>query len=259
MLYDFGGGQAYASFGVAQREPNRNDYTENPTITRPTHEKLNNTEVGIRSQRGRLNYGANLYYMGYRNQLVLTGELNDVGQYIRANVPKSFRLGAELQAGYRFEKLTVGGNLTLSRNRVKRYAEFVDDFDEGGQIVVLRENTPLAFSPSVTGAAEVEYTAVASERHRLAAALQAKYVGERFVDNSGSRAAALAGYYYADLRFSYRFSPKESPLGALRLTVLVRNLTDRSYFSNGWSYRFVSGGEVNYPTGACIPRLAGTC
>ncbi len=243
LLYDFRNGQAYASFGVAQREPNRNDYTENPTATRPTHEELYNGELGIRTTGGNFNYGVNLYYMGYRNQLVLTGQLNDVGQYIRANVPKSFRLGVELQGGYRLaDGLALGGNLTLSRNRVGSYTEFVDNYDENfdrlGQDEIEHDDNPLAFSPSVTGALDLEYAILDVSSHKITAALQGKYVGERFVDNSGSEASALDGYYYADLRLAYRLTPENSPLGALRLTLLMRNLTDQLYFSNGWSYRF---------------------
>lgn len=244
LLYDFTGGQAYASFGVAQREPNRNDYTENTTATRPTSEKLLNTEVGVRKQAGKANYGVNFYHMAYKDQLVLTGELNDVGEYIRANVPNSYRLGVELQGGYLVSpKFTVGGNLALSRNRVKAYTEFLDSYDENfdwlGQEAVEREDTPLAFSPSVVGALDLNYRLVNAGPHRFEAGLQTKYVGERYVDNSGTDAAALAAYHYTDLRLAYTLQPRgESSLGALRLTLLVRNLTDQLYVSNGWSYRY---------------------
>ena len=242
LLYDFGGGQAYASFGVAQREPNRNDFVDNPVETRPVPEKLYNTEVGVRKQTGRFNYGANVYYMDYRDQLVVTGEINDVGELVRTNVPESYRLGLELQGGYQLGNLMVGGNLTLSRNRVKAFTELLDEFDENFEYLTTnpleQEDTPLAFSPSVTGALDLEYQVLASERHRFTAALQGKYVGERYVDNSGFEQSVLDAFYYADLRLAYRFAPVGSTLGAVRLTVLVRNVTDQLYVSNGWSYRF---------------------
>ncbi|MEM9527976.1 MAG: TonB-dependent receptor [Bacteroidota bacterium] len=255
LLYDFGFGQAYASFGVAQREPNRNDFTENPGATRPTPEKLFNTEVGIRAQRNQFNYGINFYHMLYRDQLVLTGQLNDVGEYIRANVPNSYRLGVELQGGYRInDRFTVGGNLAISRNRVDGYTEFLDDFDENfsslGQVEVLREDTPLAFSPNVVGALDLSYAVVNKGPHQLETGLQAKYVGERYVDNSGDPAAALEAYHYADLRIAYTLRPQgDSRLGALRVTLLLRNITDQLYFSNGWSYRYRFAGEQTLQQG----------
>lgn len=250
LLYDLnGGGQAYASFGVAQREPNRNDFVDNPTATRPRPEKLYNTEVGIRKQAGAFNLGANVYHMLYRDQLVLTGELNDVGEYIRANVPDSYRLGLELQGGYAVsDRFSVGGNLTLSRNRVSSFVEFLDSYDENfewlGQDAVVQNDVPLAFSPSVTGALDLNYRVVNTDRNLFEAGLQTKYVGERFVDNSGSEASALEAYYYTDLRLTYTLRPEtESALGALRVTLLVRNVTDQLYFSNGWSYRYNFVGE----------------
>lgn len=250
LLYELpSGGQAYASVGVAQREPNRNDYTENTSATRPTAEKLLNTELGVRKQSGDFNYGANVYHMAYKDQLVLTGELNDVGEYIRANVPSSYRLGLEVQGGYRVtSKLDINGNLALSRNRVKAYTEFLDSYDENfnwlGQDEVQREDTPLAFSPSFVGALGLNYKVVNSEKHLLEAGLQTKFVGERYVDNSGTESAALPAYDYSDFRVAYTLRPQgESNLGALRLTLLVRNVTDKLYVSNGWSYRYNFAGS----------------
>ncbi|WP_198664874.1 TonB-dependent receptor [Lewinella sp. IMCC34191] len=224
--------RAYASFGVAQREPNRDDFVDNPANSRPVPEKLYNTELGFTRSLARANYGINLYHMLYRDQLVLTGALNDVGGYVRTNVPESYRLGIELQGGVQLvPNLTVGGNLTLSRNRVKNYTELLDDWDEGGQLEVEREDTPLSFSPDVTGAVEIAYARNLGN-HRIEAALQNKYVGDRYVDNSGSEQSKLDGYYYSDLRLAYGLNSR------YRLTFLLRNLTNQLYSSNGWSYRY---------------------
>ena len=230
------GVRAYASFGVAQREPNRNDFVDNPVETRPVPEKLYNTEIGFTRTLAAANFGVNLYYMDYRDQLVLTGTLNDVGEYVRTNVPESYRLGVELQGGLRvLPYVTVGGNLTLSRNRVKAFTEVLDDFDENfeylGQVEEAREETPLSFSPDVTGALEIAYDR-SVRQHRFGAALQTKYVGDRYVDNSGADQSKLDGYYYSDLRLSYGLNDR------YRLTFLLRNLTDQLYSSNGWSYRY---------------------
>ncbi len=230
------GTRAYASFGVAQREPNRNDFTDNPVATRPTPEKLYNTEVGYFRTNARGNYGINFYHMAYRDQLVLTGALNDVGEYIRTNVPASYRIGVELQGGVQLaDHLTLGGNLTLSRNRVRKYTEVLDDYDGNfeyiGQVEITRENAPLSFSPDVTGALELAYDRTL-DRHTFGAALQNKYVGDRYVDNSGAAESKLDGYYYTDLRLSYALDQR------YRLTFLLRNVTDQLYSSNGWSYRY---------------------
>ncbi|MBB4079290.1 iron complex outermembrane receptor protein [Lewinella aquimaris] len=230
------GTRAYASFGVAQREPNRNDFTDNPVDTRPTPEKLYNTEVGFSRTNERTNYGINFYHMLYRDQLVLTGRLNDVGDYVRTNVPESYRLGVELQGGVKLtDYLTLGGNLTLSRNRIGEYTEILDDYDGNfeylGQFEVTRDGAPLSFSPDLTGALELAYDRTV-RRHGFGASLQTKYVGDRYVDNSGAEESKLDGYYYTDLRLSYTLDDR------YRLTFLLRNLTDQLYSSNGWSYRY---------------------
>ncbi len=250
LLYELpSGGQVYASFGVAQREPNRNDYTENPLSTRPRAEKLLNTEIGIRRQGRNFNYGANLYHMDYRDQLVVTGELNDVGELLRANVPNSYRLGLELQGGYQItDRMDIGGNLALSRNRIRAYTEFIDSYDENfgwlGQDEVEREDTPLAFSPGFVGTLGLNYKFVNAGPHLLEAGLQSKFVGERYVDNSGTEAAALEAYDYTDFRLAYTLRPQgESRLGALRFTLLVRNVADNLYVTNGWGYRYNFVGE----------------
>ncbi len=230
------GTRAYLSFGVAQREPNRNDFVDSPVSTRPIPEKLYNTELGFFRTLQRVNYGVNLYHMAYRDQLVLTGRLNDVGEYIRTNVPESYRLGVELQGGVQLtDHFTLGGNLTLSRNRVRAFTETLDDYDAAfdyqGQTELPQQDTPLSFSPDVTGALELAYDRSLRD-HAFGAALQTKYVGARYVDNSGATQSELPGYYYSDLRLSYGFRKR------YRLTFLLRNLTDQLYASNGWSYRY---------------------
>ncbi|WP_168797496.1 TonB-dependent receptor [Neolewinella litorea] len=236
------GTRLYGSFGVAQREPNRNDFVDNPAATRPVPEKLFNTEIGYSRGTPNSNYGINLYHMAYRDQLVLTGALNDVGEYIRTNVPESYRLGLELQGGLQLARhFTLGGNLTVSRNRVGRFTEVLDDYDGDfaylGQFEAVRENTPLAFSPDLTGALELGYDRTVRQ-HGFSAALQTKYVGARYVDNSGAEESKLDGFYYTDLRLGYTLRER------YRLTLMLRNLTDQLYSSNGWGYRYRFDGQA---------------
>ncbi|PHI20772.1 TonB-dependent receptor [Lewinellaceae bacterium SD302] len=238
--------EAYASFGVAQREPNRNDFVDNPVSTRPTPEKLYNTEVGYRTTGNRANFGANFYHMLYRDQLVLNGRLNDVGEYIRVNVPNSYRLGLELQGGYAITpRFTAAANLTLSRNRVKNYVEFLDDFDEEfnylGQVEVEREDTPLAFSPDFLAGGQLSYDILASDLQKLTATLLGKYVGQRYLDNSGDEDNTIPAYFYADARLQYSIDAPRLP--KFRINFQVNNLFDQLYSANGWSYRYQFDGN----------------
>ncbi|MEL7375977.1 MAG: TonB-dependent receptor [Bacteroidota bacterium] len=237
------GSRAYLSVGVAHREPSRNDHVDNPINEIPRPERLINTELGYERTSRRSNWGINFYHMAYQDQLVLTGRLNDVGEYIRANVPNSYRLGVELMGGVQLtDRLTLGGNMTLSRNRVRSYTEFLDqyegeDFDYVGQTTVERENQPLAFSPDIQAAAELMYRIPFQvEESFFEAALQTKYIGRRYLDNSGDEANSLDPYTFTDLRLSLNFPA--GPAKLMRLTFLARNLFDAEYISNGWSYRY---------------------
>ncbi len=245
----------YLSFGVAQREPNRNDFTDNPLSSQPRPERLYNTELGYKFSGKRSNIGLNAYHMHYRDQLVLNGQLNDVGEYIRINVPNSYRLGLELQAGYALtRRLQAAGNLSLSRNRIQAYTEFLDDYDADfnfiGQVALQRGEVPLAFSPDLLGAFELTYQVLQTEKQQLAASIMGKYVGRRYLDNSADLASSIAPYFYSDCRLSYSLQPKW--VEKISLTLLLNNLFDTLYVANGWSYRYRLDGETllqvgNYP------------
>ncbi len=245
--------QVYLSVGVAQREPNRNDFVDNPAATRPRPEKLYNAELGYRRATDRLTYSANAYYMYYRDQLALTGRLNDVGEYIRTNIPVSYRLGLELQAAAQLiTRLSTGAGLSLSRNRARNYTEFLDDYDGDfnylGQVAVDRNDTPLAFSPDLTAQAEITYTQpLGLGSHFIETNLRTKYVGRRFLDNSGDFANAISGYTYTDLRIRYGWRPAFAE--EIGFTLMVRNLFDALYSSNGWSYRYNFAGDTTVQQG----------
>ncbi|MEL6355341.1 MAG: TonB-dependent receptor [Bacteroidota bacterium] len=244
--------EAYFSVGVAQREPNRNDFVNNPIDQAPKPEKLFNTELGYRTTGVRSNFGINFYHMLYRDQLVLNGQLNDVGEFTRINVPNSYRLGVEIQAGYAFtNRLTLGGNLALSRNRLGDYTEYLDDYDENfewlGQVTVDREDTPLAFSPDILAGAELNFRMLNGAKQQLDAALLGKFVGRRYLDNSGDEANSIDPYFYGDFRINYALQP--SFVKQLRISLLVNNLFDQLYSANGWSYRFRFDGAESLQQG----------
>lgn len=234
--------EVYASFAVANREPNRNDYTENPVGRWPKPERLYNTEIGWKYRWDQAAVGANLYHMDYRDQLVLNGQINDVGEYMRINVPKSYRTGLELVGGLAITpRLDIDANLTLSRNKVKTYTEYVDaydaDFNWLEQQTIERTDTDLAFSPNVIAGGAVNVKVLPENGgHHLDLSLLGKYVGKQFIDNSSDTDNALDAYWFSDFRLQYRWATgffKE-----IGLTFLVQNIFDRLYETNAWSYRY---------------------
>jgi len=150
------GGRAYASFAVANREPNRNDLEETTPDSRPSSERLFDYELGYERRSGRFSVGVNAYYMDYTDQLVLTGELNDVGAALRTNVASSYRAGVEFMFAVQpMRRLTWRANATFSSNKVNDFTEYVDDWDTWGQRAIAHGTTDLAFSPAVIAGSEL--------------------------------------------------------------------------------------------------------
>ncbi|MEO1623733.1 MAG: TonB-dependent receptor [Bacteroidota bacterium] len=237
--------QLYASFGVANREPNRNDFTESSTASRPDSERLLNTEIGYREQWQRFNFGVNLYHMAYKDQLVLTGRINDVGEATRVNVPDSYRAGIEVDARAILAKgLELGTTATFSRNKIKRFVEFIDRWDAPfGQLEVVHEDSDLAFSPNVIWSGELSYDVLQgrNQRHDLKVSLLSKFVGEQFIDNTSNENTRLPSYSFSDFRLQYNFRPRKA-IEEINLKLTVRNLFDAKFSTNAWAYRYQSVG-----------------
>ncbi|MDC0204519.1 TonB-dependent receptor, partial [Flavobacteriales bacterium] len=224
----------YASFAVANKEPNRNDYVENKAGNYPLHETLYDTEIGYKQNGDKLTLGVNLYHMNYKNQLVLTGEINDVGAYRRANIDESFRKGIELEGVYKVtNKITWNANMTLSENKIVNYTEYIDNWDTWGQETIDHENTDLAFSPKIICTSNVNY-----KLGSISIDMISKYVGEQFIDNTSSDNRMLEGYLVNNLRILYKWDSKIFKTS--KLTLQVSNLLNTEYISNAWVYRFIS-------------------
>lgn len=238
---------AYASFAVANREPNRNDYVESTADSRPEPETLYNTEAGYQHNWDKAALGLNLYHMYYRGQLVLNGEVNDVGAYTRINIGKSYRLGLELVGGLQLlAGLRLDANATFSSNRVEAFTEFVDEYDAGfnwlGQQAVEYENTSLSFSPGIIAGGNLSYEALRnSPKHELSFALLTKYVGRQYIDNTSDRDNSISPYSFSDLRIRFAFRPAFAR--EVALTLLAQNIFDARYETNAWSYRYVYDGN----------------
>lgn len=235
--------EAYVYFGRSVKEPNRNDFVESTPLSRPSPEKLYNLELGERFVHKGWQILANYYLMYYVDQLVLTGELNDVGAYTRTNVPESYRTGIELALSRTFlERIRWNANATWSKNVITAYTEYVDDWDTGGQIPYQYSGTSIAFSPEWIAYNQFSITCLskplqnASAGHTLVLDLTGKYVGEQFLDNSSDPARKLEAYYLQDIGLRYTLQTRV--ISAFELSFLLQNALDAEYESNGWVYRY---------------------
>lgn len=256
LTYRNGGHLLAGSFAVANREPSRNNYKENVIFDSstgeytglPESERLYDYELGYSYAAEHFALGANLYFMDYDNQLVLTGEYNDVGAYKTKNVKDSYRMGAELTAGVKITNwLRWDGNCVISRNKILNYKQFVDLYDNQdewnwvGQDSVVGTST-IAFSPSVTASSLFTVEVVG-----VRAILQTQVVGKQYLDNTEDENAMLRAYSTSDLRIEYQFPMEKwcKKVGVPEVKVMcqVNNLFDAKYASNGGAEasRFADG------------------
>lgn len=225
----------YASLSLGNKEPNRNDYIESTPNSRPKYETLYDTEIGFKHVSDKLILSLNIYHMNYENQLVLTGQINDVGAYTRKNIDQSFRKGIEIEANYRIsDKILWAGNMTLSENKIISYSAYIDNWDTGEQETIDYKNTDLAFSPNVI------WTSILNYKLNKNSSIDfiSKYVGKQFIDNSSSEDRILNDYVVNNLRLSYEWNSKV--FKTAKITFLINNILSNEYVSNAWVYRFVS-------------------
>ncbi len=224
--------QAYLSYGRAAKEPNRDDFETNAAELAKA-EKLDDFEAGVEYKKSNYSWGVNLYFMNYKDQLVLTGKINDVGAYTRTNIPKSYRAGIELQGSMIFTKwLSASANLTFSENKVKNFTEYIDDYDNGGQQTNFYKNPDIAFSPSVIS----NYTINIKPLKKTEIDLFGKYVGEQFLDNTSQDSRKLDEFFVQDIRFSYHWAKD-----AL-VFFQANNIFSKKYEPNGYTFSYIYGG-----------------
>ena len=240
------GHDLYGSYSIANREPNRNNYTEAGPNEIPTHETLFDYELGYRYQSSKLSAGANLYWMQYRNQLILTGKISEIGELLTSNIPDSYRRGLELMAAWKPAKwFQWDGSLTLSQNRILNFTEQdVDVYDADWNWTDSRSDTigttTIAYSPSVV--ANNRFTFNIKE---VELSLISHYVGKQFIDNSGSDDRSMPAYFVNNLSAAY--SIKLPTLKSLDLQLMVNNLFNEQYVSNGyvWYSYYLDGKRQN--------------
>ncbi|WP_200975414.1 TonB-dependent receptor [Echinicola sp. 20G] len=242
VSYESGNGKTwYASYAVANREPVRSDFTDNPITEIPRPERLNNVEAGVRVKQGNFSYNANFYYMGYHDQLILTGQINDVGAYIRENVKNSYRAGIELDGAVRLSPMwTLGGNIAFSKNKIDEFTEYVDDYaaEEFQQESFSYTDTDIAFSPNMVGSVMIDFRPIKN----MEISWMTKYVDDQYLDNTQNEGRKLDAYLTNDVRLVYTLRPRF--VKALEFNVKVNNIFNKMYEPNGYTFSyFIPGGN----------------
>jgi len=244
--------EMYLSVAKANREPNRTAYVDIAAYQEaPVYETLYDWEMGYNYSSAVFTGGVNLYYMDYKDQLVQTGEINDVGAPIMVNVDESYRAGIEIQAGLVITRnLQWQGNATFSRNKIKDFTEFVDNWDTWEQETFDLGTTDIAFSPDVIANSQFSFEPAAN----LFLSLNSSYVGKQYIDNTSSDKRSLDPYFFNNLKVDYSFSGKV--FDEIKLHLMVNNLFNEKYESNAWVYSYILGSE-RYEMDGYFPQ-AGT-
>ena len=229
--------------GISHREPVRADFIASTAENRPTFETLQDVEFGHQINTSRLNLTTNIYFMNYRNQLLLTGEINDVGAYIHSNVAKSYRLGVEVYGSYRFDKkLKLTGGITLSQNKIAQFNEYIDTYLDTmpyyTQQVITHENTNMSFSPNITGNIGFEWMPI--ENFNIA--WMTKLVGRQYLDNTGNINRSIDPFNFSNIQFNYSIFDKFCK--EIQFGLMVNNVINQLYSNNGYTFSYAYGGET---------------
>jgi len=253
----------YSSVAVANREPNWDNYTDAGTNEIPRPERLTDYELGYQFNTGNWAFSANLYNMVYKDQLVLNGKINAIGEALTSNVPESYRTGIELTARVRIVPcLEWNGNLTLSQNKIKNYTEYVPVYDSDGNAESVQQadyygTTNIAFSPDV-----IANSLFTFKYKSFTAGFHSNYVGKQYLDNTGQTDANdtdtrkkernIGAYFVNNLRLSYDFGKHVS------VNLSINNLFNEQYEMNGWVwscyYRQPDGSLEPYTEKSYFPQ-----
>lgn len=232
----------YVSFAVGNHEPNRSDFVNSSPQSRPKAENLKDFEFGYRYSEPTFGASINGFYMLYKNQLVLTGALDDVGEAIRTNIKDSYRAGIEVSTRLKIaEPLNWYINATLSTNKVKNFEQYLQNYDTGTLDGTQYKKTEIAYSPDFTGSSTISYHPVKNAE----IAFISKYVSRQYLDNTSTVSRSLDGYMVNDVRLNYNFSIKG--IKNVGIGLLVNNVFSKKYQSDGATYPDTEGGKVvNY-------------
>jgi iron complex outermembrane receptor protein len=242
----------YFSYGISQKEPTRANYVDRkPGTPEPKAEKLFNYELGYKIRMDKFYSGINLYYMDYKDQLVLTGELNDVGDPMMMNVKSSYRSGIELEWAYQITpKLKWEANTTLSQNKIKNYVSYIGVFTDDDIISIAEDTlntTNIAFSPNIIFGSNITITPL----KQASIIFQTKYVGSQYIDNTSSDERKLDAYCVNNLVLTYSIPLKTDK--DLSFSLLINNIFNTEYITNAWVYRYMYG-DTQYVSDGYFPQ-----
>ena len=232
----------YASFAVGNHEPNRSDYTNSSPASRPKPENLKDLELGYRVNEEAFGAGINGFYMRYKNQLILTGALDDVGEAIRTNIKDSYRAGVEFSGHVKIaQPLTWFATATVSTNKVDNFQQYLFNYDNNTNVLYQYNKTDLAYSPNFIGSSTISYHPVKNAE----IAFVSKYVSRQYLDNTSTASRSLDNYFVNDVRLNYNFSV--AGVKNIGLGLLVNNVFSVKYQSDGATYPDIEGGKIlNY-------------
>jgi len=238
ISYNYKGWNGYLSYSIANKEPNRDDF-EAGKDQQPRAEQLSDIELGLERRKAHYNWGAVFYYMKYKDQLVLTGKINDVGAYTRTNIPDSYRMGVELQGSVQpVNWFKAIANLTASKNKVQHFTEYIDDYDNGGQKLNNYSSSDIVLSPAIIGAATISFMPVKNFEFSLLS----KYVSKQYLDNTQNENRKLNPFYVQDARAIYTL--RKAFLKEANIILQVNNIFNKKYEPNGYTYNYIYGGEL---------------
>jgi iron complex outermembrane receptor protein len=237
LHYSRKGHDAFVSFAMANREPNRDNFTEASPGEHPTHETLYDYEAGYSYATPLVRLGVNLYYMDYRNQLILSGKISEIGEALTTNIKDSYRAGVELTAALRLAPwISWNGNITLSRNKISDFTEYVDNWDTGLQDAEYLGTTDIAYSPGLIANSVFDF-----RWKSFSAGLHSQQVGRQYLDNTSDKDRSIAPYFVNNLRVGYTFKPRF--IKEISVDVSINNLFNEEYSTGGWVYSYRMDGE----------------
>ena len=239
--WSLNGHRLYGSVAMSHREPERNNFTDNGSYPAPKAESLIDYELGYTFNSDIFRVGVNLYYMDYKDQFVQTGLKSDIGENLTTNIKDSYRTGIELQAGIDPTSwLTIEGNASLSKNKIKDFDEVVEDWDNG-ETTIHYDNSTLAFSPST-----ILNGFVTLHHKGWQAVWHTNFVSRQYLDNTENVDRSLPCYSVSNISLGYTLKPKKVMKEAI-FGLNFNNVFNRRYASCGWVYSaiYASGGRPN--------------